>query len=383
MSGQRKRHRSNNVLPLTTTMMMDVISNAASKNTILTTAATSSSSKWKLTPLSILIRMMAYMDNGTLMIMCLVCKQVKDLIWHGTGMENKLVRIFECSPSSETKIQNSSLAAARRFAINMDRYCQDGTKHRILQGYQQLKVYNVGRLHVGSAMMMGTGEARELTQNVRLNGIITLNIIPSSLPRNTIYEHEEAWDLIYVLSCIVPNLRHLNLSTALITTDILENFSVRCPLLETIKWNDNTNYSFVANGNHLRLMNTLRELHLDNYNFWFDQYINEDANITDDNNDDDPNNNFDITELEAMSDMHNHPNIFLFHKLRNQPLEVVSIRNVQHGRGFSDNVMEIPQNVLLKFVRNAPVTLKWFRSNLSTANMQVLQSERPRIEFMN
>ena len=275
MSGQRKRHRSNNVLPLTTTMMMDVISNAASKNTILTTAATSSSSKWKLTPLSILIRMMAYMDNGTLMIMCLVCKQVKDLIWHGTGMENKLVRIFECSPSSETKIQNSSLAAARRFAINMDRYCQDGTKHRILQGYQQLKVYNVGRLHVGSAMMMGTGEARELTQNVRLNGIITLNIIPSSLPRNTIYEHEEAWDLIYVLSCIVPNLRHLNLSTALITTDILENFSVRCPLLETIKWNDNTNYSFVANGNHLRLMNTLRELHLDNYNFWFDQYDDE------------------------------------------------------------------------------------------------------------
>ena len=130
-------------------------------------------------------------------------------------------------------------------------------------------------------------------------------------------------------------------------------------------------------------MNTLRELHLDNYNFWFDQYINEDANITDDNNDDDPNNNFDITELEAMSDMHNHPNIFLFHKLRNQPLEVVSIRNVQHGRGFSDNVMEIPQNVLLKFVRNAPVTLKRFRSNLSTANMQVLQSERPRIEFMN
>ena len=81
-----------------------------------------------------------------------------------------------------------------------------------------------------------------------------------------------------------------------------------------------------------------------------------------------------------MSDMHNHPNIFLFHKLRNQPLEGVSIRNVCLWRG---DEVAIPQNVLLKFVRNAPMTLKWFRSNLSTANMQVLQSERPEIEFLN
>ena len=365
MPGQRKRHRSNNVLPMPATMMMDAISTRT--RTRQATNAASKNTKWDLTPLSILIRMMAYMDNDTLMIMCLVCKQIKDLIWHGTGMENTLVCIFEFHPSSETQ-HNPLLSAARRFAINMNRYFQDGTKRRILQGYQQLKVHNVGRIHGVSAM--SREELRQLTQNIRLDGIITLDIIPSSLQLASC-EHEGAWYFLYVLSCIVPNLRHLNLSTALITPDILEHFSVRCPLLETIKWNDNTDYGFVADGNDLRLMHNLKELHLDNYSFWFDEYINEDANITDDNDDDDPNNNYNITELEAMSDMHNHPNIFLFHKLRNQPLEGVSIRNVCLWRGFDDE-MAIPQNVLLKFVRNAPMTLKWFRSNLSTSQHAII-----------
>lgn len=129
MPGQRKRHRSNNVLPMPATMMMDAISTRT--RTRQATNAASKNTKWDLTPLSILIRMMAYMDNDTLMIMCLVCKQIKDLIWHGTGMENTLVCIFEFHPSSETQ-HNPLLSAARRFAINMNRYFQDGTKRRIL-----------------------------------------------------------------------------------------------------------------------------------------------------------------------------------------------------------------------------------------------------------
>lgn len=36
--------------------------------------------KWELTPISILIRTMSYMDNETLMVMCLVCKQTRDII---------------------------------------------------------------------------------------------------------------------------------------------------------------------------------------------------------------------------------------------------------------------------------------------------------------
>ena len=58
------------------------------------------SNKWELTPLSILLRTMGYMDNDTLMLMCLVCKQLRDSIWTGQGMETKLIRIFELSSAS-------------------------------------------------------------------------------------------------------------------------------------------------------------------------------------------------------------------------------------------------------------------------------------------
>ena len=43
----------------------------------------------------------------------------------------------------------------------------------------------------------------------------------------------------------------------------------------------------------------------------------------------------------------------------------------------------LPQNVLIKFVRNAPASLRWFRSDLSEATMNMLRLERPEIQFVN
>ena len=41
----------------------------------------------------------------------------------------------------------------------------------------------------------------------------------------------------------------------------------------------------------------------------------------------------------------------------------------------------VSQNMLMKFVQKAPVTLVWFRSDLSPANIRILQLERPGIKF--
>jgi hypothetical protein len=38
---------------------------------------------------------------------------------------------------------------------------------------------------------------------------------------------------------------------------------------------------------------------------------------------------------------------------------------------------------LIKFVPNAPMSLRWFRSDLTHANMNVLRLERPGIELFN
>jgi hypothetical protein len=38
---------------------------------------------------------------------------------------------------------------------------------------------------------------------------------------------------------------------------------------------------------------------------------------------------------------------------------------------------------LIKFVRNAPPTLRWFRSDFTPDNMKILRMERPEIELLN
>merc|ERR1712224_260170 len=86
-------------------------------------------------------------------------------------------------------------------------------------------------------------------------------------------------------------------------------------------------------------------------------------------------------ELSNLDDDDNNDNkIHIFH-LCSKKLERVSIRNVKYC-SYSDEVsIPIPQNALIKFVRNVP-SLRWFRSDLSQNNIDMLQKERPEIEFL-
>ena len=70
--------------------------------------------------------------------------------------------------------------------------------------------------------------------------------------------------------------------------------------------------------------------------------------------------------IERLSDLNNYPDTFLFH-LCCKALERVSICKAKYGRGR----IIIPQDALIKFVRNAPPTLKWFRSDLTKENMDL------------
>ncbi|OEU17851.1 hypothetical protein FRACYDRAFT_238279 [Fragilariopsis cylindrus CCMP1102] len=66
-------------------------------------------------------------------------------------------------------------------------------------------------------------------------------------------------------------------------------------------------------------------------------------------------------------------------------LERLSIKNAKvfssRCSSFSQCI-DVPQNALMKFIRNAPKTLKWFHSDLTQGNIDVLKKERPDIEFM-
>ena len=360
-------------------------SSTSSRGTLRTqNGGGSPSNTWHLTPVALFIRTLGYMDNTTLMIMCLVCKQIRDIIWTGHGMETKLVRIFELHLSENNNFDDADRLSIRRYISNMNQHFQNVTKTRILQGLQHWKLQDMkefnDRFYEDD---IDDDELERVTQNIRMTGIVSLDM-SSPLPS----VHRYHCILYRAISFMVPNLQQLDLSHTEIRSDILEDFAVRCPRLEIIRWNDNNDdfYSFGAKGYELDSLNTLRELYFDNCYFGFDSRLideNEDYVFADiENNGDDDGDNG-VTEIEAMSDSNNYPNIFLFQNVNNNPLERVSLRNARYKDFNTEIEHTVPQQILMKFVRKAPATLVWFRSDLSATNIHILQSERPGIQFLN
>lgn len=228
-------------------------------------------------------------------------------------------------------------------------------------------------------------ELERLTQNIRMTGIVSLDM---SLPLSSAYCFST---LRRAISFMVPNLQQLDLSRSdAMGSEILETFVVRCPRLEIIRWNDNDDdlFGIDAMGYDLDSLNNLKELYFDNCYFGIDRhslidengdYIDDDGNADGDGDDDDDGG---VYEFEAISDSDNYPNLFLFHKVCNNPLERISLRNARYTH-FDLDEGTVPQQILMKFVRKAPSTLVWFRSDLTATNIRILQSERPGIEFLN
>jgi len=185
-------------------------------------------------------------------------------------------------------------------------------------------------------------EWKKITGTLRLHGIVSLDM--SSAPFSTDIRDNGLlhYTYLYFLLQIFPNL-------------------------EKITWHniDRRQSAIQIDGSEMRNATNLKHIYMDGSVF----------DVGDD-------------ERYQMSDLENdeHSDIFLFHELSSKLLERVSIRNakwdiVQWREGT--NVPVIPQNALIKFVRNAPTSLRWFRSDLTEDNMNMLRSERPGIELVN
>ena len=389
---QKRRRKSNHPAHATIPRMM------ATSNT------------WELTPLPLFIRIMGYLDNATLIMMCLVCKQIRDRIWSGQGLDKKLIRIFELHPSegnddnddddddddSDASCDNSDDFRLYRFLSDMDRYFNDPTKRRMLQQYGEWKIIaqGVNNCNFNEGFVCYDDDKIETgTRGMLMPGILSLNA--ASLNRA-----EVPHCLLHAIFRMVPNLQQLDLSNVDTHSNILQKLSEHCPQIETINLNFSTyrnrNLFFVyADGWMLQSMESLKELYFDNCKFiFYDIFINDNNEDNGDESDNDIN-DLPVSEYNAMSDLNYYPDIMLLGKLRHLPLERLSIRNLNCD-GFTTQVRDrngdavsnrlpsaMSQNMLIKFVRNAPSTLVWFRSDLSAANIQMLQSERPGMEFVS
>ena len=95
-------------------------------------------------------------------------------------------------------------------------------------------------------------------------------------------------------------------------------------------------------------------------------------------------------EYNNLSDLIDEPNEnYMFQQFcgHGVHLERLSIKNAKvcsngYGGSSLSQRIDIPQNALIKFIRNAPKTLKWFHSDLTQGNIDMLKKERPDIEFM-
>jgi len=158
------------------------------------------------------------------------------------------------------------------------------------------------------------------------------------------------FSLPYGLSRILPNLLELNLSNGDYCGSTLRSFTEHCPLLEKIIWNNIRNTYIELDGYNMRNGRNVKELVLDD-------------------------STFSPILHEQLSDL-NHPT-YLFQEIAYK-LERVSILNAKLR---NCGVRTVPQSALMKFVRNGPSSLKWFRSDLTPTNIDILKRERPDIEF--
>ena len=295
-------------------------------------------------PVSILITILSYADPETIRQACCVSKQFCDLVYNNPGMaKNRVVPLLEIRPSSEDTGDEDEDRLGR--LAQQLYHLQDK-----LQRYGTLTMIDPDKFMCSNLRTMGT-----MTEQIRLNGIVSFEMAGEC------YNKDTTRILQYFFSKILLNLHEVNLSNTGFRYDALKSFSTRCNHLEKVTWNNANRSSLVSvDGADIQKATNLREIYMDESSF---HHENSDW---------------------ICVDLENRPDLFLFHECGSTVLERVSIRNAKWcGFDQFEDPTTIPQNALIKFVRKAPKSLRWFRSNLTTENMTMLRSERPEIELVN
>ncbi|MGK3762558.1 MAG: hypothetical protein ACI8RD_014876 [Bacillariaceae sp.] len=295
------------------------------------------SRRWDLLLTPIIIEIISWLDQESLMNLSLVSKQLYNIIRNEPGNKNKIIPVFEVNGSS-----------TRTFACNLrDHFLNNETGNK-LQRYHIMRFKDAKKFT--KEIGVSFGELENVLKNVQMNGITSLDLYAPSRTRRHGYNY-----LTNILSNILPELREVHFSNMIVNDRILRKFSLNCPLLEKVT-SHNNGLGISSDGSEMRFSNNLKKISINNASFFCNH-----------------------TEKNIFADFNNHQEMFIFHHCC-KVLERVSIQNAKY-QNLRDE--KISQNILIKFVRNAPPTLRWFRSDLTSDNMTMLRLERPGIELLN
>ena len=294
-------------------------------------------------PVPILIHIISFVDQATLRKVSTVCKQLHQICHgHVLGTTNIVIPVLELSASPD----KPDFRRTDRVVHQLEQHC---TK---LQHYRKVTIVDGHKFRHGEDRYE-TQTKLENTQLI-LNGVVSLHWLGSVQA-----EHMDDLSLPLTLARIFPNLREIDLSTSEYCCRTLLDFSTRCANLEKVTWNNFDRSSCISmDGAEMGSATNLKEIYMDGAQF-HDHYWNARDFETDDR-----------------------PAIFLFYMCQSKVLERISIRNARTWF-WENNGSAITQKMLIKFIRKAPTSLRWFRSDLTPANMAMLRLERPEIELLN
>ena len=308
--------------------------------------------KWDLLPVPIVIEIISWLNQDSVTDLSLVSKQLNNIIANEPGNKNTIIPVFEIRGNS-----------AWKFANKLRHHFLSNSTANKLQGYQLMRFNDVHKFGCNDAPIPHPTQLLHILKNVQMKGITTLDI---SSPFPTCCTN---WILSYILPNILPQLRGVDFSNTDISDGILQRFSQFCPHLEKITLQNNNNtFGISLSGYSMCSSKNLKEINMDDTVFYM---------------------------YDGIADLDNHQEIFLLYQCC-KALQCVSIKNMKYSTlldddddGDDDNEydelqkMIYTQNLLIKFVRNAPPVLRWLRSDLTQENIKMLRLERPGIELVN
>lgn len=285
---------------------------------------------------------------------------------YGDHAPGTITRVLHMSPSTLDRYEGtdgerfrlSQLANQLQLRINKNPNLRDQYRHASMKDYHAFQFLFCGGRP--SSDEFRALENEFLANGPRIEGITSLDFCFSTqqkIPMSV----DAAW-VLRTLSSLFTSLRQVDFSNNGVSNVIVQSFFKNCPLLGKLTVN---NTVFSSCGYELSAAYNLKELHMDDALIMiseskFDAYSNLD------------------TENEVVS------NQFLLHECSSKVLERVSMRNAKMcHRTATPLIPAIPQKALMKFILNAPTTLRWFRSNLTPENIEILHKERPEIELVS
>jgi hypothetical protein len=250
------------------------------------------------------------------------------------GIEWKIIPTIEISPTKG--------GSTRALLQQLCNHQLDNKTNKKIRRYTHM---NVKDIHRFDRDFSGFAELR---RDIRMDWILSLDVSSS---RNF---------FACALSNRLPNVREIDISNT--CTHVITYHIFRRRHLEKVTWNNINKYSIVnLDGCNMKSSDNLKEIIMDDSEFVCCQ-----------------------TVKDIISNLENYRNNFIFHHC-SKALERVSIRNAKVCEMITrdEPTVVIPQNALIKFVRSAPPSLRWFRSDLTPENIRMLKNERPEIKCLN